>query len=82
MLSDSEQIIAARYLWRWLETRRIYKLSDDNLRQIASEAEQTEFSCKKITKYLNNLLTEKYTEWVTAPLGTRKALLEKQRSAK
>jgi hypothetical protein len=86
MLSEPEQIIASRWIWKWLESSRSYELTDQNLRRIAKDAEfldgKTEFSVKKITKYLNKLLTEEYKEWVIAPLGTRKALLVKQQSSK
>ena len=87
MLSETEQIIAARWIWKWLETSRSYDLSDQNLRRIAKEAEfvdgKTEFSVKRITTYLNKLLTDDYREWAaSANLVGRKELLVKQRSNK
>jgi hypothetical protein len=87
MLSETEQIIAARWIWKWLETSRSYGLNDQNLRRIAQEAElidgKTEFSVRKITTYLNKLLTDEYKEWAaSANLVGRKALLVKQRSSK
>jgi hypothetical protein len=86
MLSDPEQIIASRWIWKWLESSRSYDLNDQNLRRIANEAElvdgKTEFSLKKITKYLNNLLTAEYKEWASVNFAGRKELLVKQRSSK
>jgi hypothetical protein len=86
MLSETEQIIAARWIWKWLETSRSYDLSDQNLRRIAKDAEfldgKTEFSVKRITTYLNKLLTDEYKQWASANLVGRKELLVKQRSSK
>jgi hypothetical protein len=86
MLSEPEQIIASRWIWKWLESSRSYDLTDLNLRRIAKDAEfvdgKTEFSVKKITKYLNNLLTAEYKEWASANTAGRKELLVKQRSNK
>jgi len=86
MLTDVEQIIASRWIWKWLETNAALLLTDKNLRFIANEAGfadgKTEFSLKKITKYLNNLLTDQYKEWALAKSGDRRELLVKQRSNK
>lgn len=86
MLSETEQIIAARWIWKWLETSRSYDLSDQNLRRIAKDAEfvdgKTEFSVKKITTYLNKLLNEDYKLWASLPnKETRLVFLKKTKSS-
>jgi hypothetical protein len=86
MLTDVEQIIASRWIWKWLETYSTFLLTDKNLRFIANEAGysdgKTEYSLKRITKYLNNLLTDEYKKWALAKSGERKELLVKQQSNK
>jgi hypothetical protein len=86
MLSETEQIIAARWIWKWLETSRSFQLSDQNLRRIANDAEfvdgKTEFSVKKITTYLNKLLNEDYKLWASLPNNeTRLVFLKKTKSS-